>query len=175
MILISNHLLHLDTDFLFPPETVIRINLAWVKDTEQLREFLNIDFDVMVDYPEGRTKPPKPKMTYFKALDIVNKFSNVKYFAVSNIESGNVAGLYKKSMGKISFVPKIETAKGADNIISIIEQSQPEYVMIDTEDLFLDVRGNVTEYELKYNYITSQCGFKGVKVLKVQGVIFGEA
>lgn len=174
MILISNHLLYLSKDFLFPQETVIRINLAWVKDTEELRKFLAVDYDIMIDYPEGRTKPPKPAITYFQALDIVNKFDNVKYIAVSNIESGNTAGLYKKSMCGKSFVPKIETIKGANNIIPIIEQCKPEYVMIDTEDLFLDTKGNVTEYELKYNYICSHCSFRNVKVLKIQGVVFGE-
>jgi len=175
MILISNHLLKTLPLVRFPKDTIIRINIAWVKDTEELRRFLAIDYDIMVDFPEGRTKPPKPNITYFQTLDIVNTFENVKYFAVSNIESGNTAGLYRKSMGRISFVPKIETVKGADNITDIIEQSRPEYVMIDTEDLFLDVKGNVTEYQLKYNYIISQCNFKKVKVLKIQGVIFGEA
>ena len=175
MILISNHLLYMENHVEFHPDSVIRINVAWVENTEQLRKFLDIPYDVMIDYPEGRTKPPKPTMTYIQTLNIVKTFLNVKYVAVSNIESGNVAALYKNSIWDISFVPKIETARGADNIVDIIEQSQSEYVMIDTEDLFLDVKGNVTEYELKYNYITSQCGFKGVKILKIQGVIFGEA
>lgn len=174
MILISNHLLYLN-HFEFHPDTVVRINIAWVKDTEELRKFIDIPYDVMIDFPEGRTKPPLLKLKYSTVLDIVKTFDNVKYIAISNMESGNTAELYKRSMGNISFVPKIETVRGADNIIQILEDSSPEYVMIDTEDLFLDVGGNVTEYQLKYNFITSQCGFKGVKVLKIQGVVFGEA
>lgn len=174
MLLVSNHLLYIEPTIKLPKDAIIRINLAWVSNEEELRKYLSIDYDVMVDYPEGRKKPPIPNLSYIDMLDIVGKFNNVKYIAISNIESGDMACLYKKSMDGISFVPKIETARGANNIIKIIEQSKPEYVMIDTEDLFLDVKGDIAEYQIKCNYITSQCNYHKVKILKIQGVIFGE-
>lgn len=174
MILVSNHLLYLKDKFIIPPEAIIRINVAWVKDALQLKEYLNIDYKVFVDYPEGRNKPPIPKLSYAEAIDILKKFNNVKYLAVSNIESGNIAGLYKQSMfNGIEFVPKIETVKGVYNLESIVKETQAKHIMLDTEDLFLDAK-NTQEYLHLINEVDIICKELGVKIFKLQGVIFSE-
>ena len=51
MILISNHLLTLK-EF---EDVVIRINMAHVKDMKQLKQFLDRDYDIFLDYPKGRS------------------------------------------------------------------------------------------------------------------------
>ena len=57
MILISNHLTQLD-QFKELKDVVIRINMAHVKDSKQLKEFVNVPYDIFLDYPKGRSKPP---------------------------------------------------------------------------------------------------------------------
>ena len=72
MILLSNHLLTL-SEFKNIKDVVIRINMAYVKDIFQLEKFVNIDYDIFLDYPKGRTKPPKPILHIPDALDIMKR------------------------------------------------------------------------------------------------------
>jgi len=180
MLLVSNHLLYLNNKFKtstlinISHEAVIRINVAWVKDAEELRKYLNIKYDVFVDYPEGRNKPPIPQLSFAHTIDIIKSFKNVKYLAVSNIESGNIAGLYKRSMfNGIKFVPKIETVKGVYNLEEILQESQASHIMLDSEDLFTDCK-NTQEYIHLNDEVELICKELKVKVLKLQGVIFSD-
>ena len=81
MILISNHLTQLP-QFKNLKNVVVRINMAHVKDREQLEQFVDVPYDVFLDYPKGRTKPPTPSLHIPDALEIMNKYKNIKYFAV---------------------------------------------------------------------------------------------
>ena len=85
MILLSNHLLTLQ-EFEKVEGVVIRINMAHVKDISELKKFLKIDYDIFLDYPKGRTKPPIPTLNINDALKVMNQYKNIKYFALSNIE-----------------------------------------------------------------------------------------
>jgi len=128
MLLISNHLLHSIVPF--PDKAVVRINLAWIKDIPALKKALDIDHDVCIDFPEGRTKPPVPAISFFEVLKVIARFNNVKYIAVSNIESGNIAYLFNSALPKgVGFIPKIESRKGIENFDDIREQCLPEYIM----------------------------------------------
>ena len=51
MLLISNHLTQLD-QFKKLKNVVIRINMAHVKDSKQLEEFVNVPYDIFLDYPK---------------------------------------------------------------------------------------------------------------------------
>ena len=84
MILLSNHLLTLP-EFRNVDNVIVRINMAWVKDIKELHKFLDIDYDVFLDYPKGRTKPPVPTLSLTDAIETIKKCPNVKYFALSNI------------------------------------------------------------------------------------------
>ena len=59
MILLSNHLLTLP-EFRNVENVVIRINMAYIRDMKEFHKFLQIDYDIFLDYPKGRTKPPVP-------------------------------------------------------------------------------------------------------------------
>ena len=85
MLLISNHLTQLD-QFKKLKNVVIRINMAHVKDSKQLEEFVNVPYDIFLDYPKGRSKPPLPSSNLNEAIAFTRKYSNIKYFATSNIE-----------------------------------------------------------------------------------------
>ena len=67
MILLSNHLLTLD-EFKNVDNVVVRINMAHVKDKKELKQFLNRDYDVFLDYPKGRTNPPVPTLSFTEAI-----------------------------------------------------------------------------------------------------------
>ena len=43
--------------------------------------------EFFIDLPIGRIKPPNNRYTLDEIAPLVNKFSNIKYFAVSNVES----------------------------------------------------------------------------------------
>lgn len=172
MLLISNHLLKQIT---VPADAIVRINIAWVKTPDKLEEALQTPYDVFIDYPEGRTKPPVPKISFYEIMQIVKRYKNVKYVGVSNIESGNIAGLFKSAMvNGISFVPKIETAKGINNIDSILAQSLPQYIMLDTEDLFTDVNCDVLMFEKLIEILTQKCFSYHTNILKISGVVFSD-
>ena len=85
MILLSNHLLTLP-EFKNVKNVVVRINMAHVKDENELKRFVNTDYDIFLDYPKGRTKPPVPTLSFTEAIGAMKKYSNIKYFATSNIE-----------------------------------------------------------------------------------------
>ena len=76
MILISNHLLTLP-EFQNVENVVIRINMAHVKDMKELHKFLKVDYDIFLDYPKGRTKPPVPTLTINDSLQMMKKYKNV--------------------------------------------------------------------------------------------------
>ena len=172
MILVSNHLLYLDEHFVIPEEAVIRINIAWVQDIQQLEQFLNVPHDIFIDYPEGRNKPPIPKLTYEQVIKKIKATKKVKYLAVSNIEFGNIAGLYRDSMfNVIEFIPKIETKKGVYNLEAILQGAKSNYIMLDTEDLFSDCK-NTQEYLHLIEEVEYTCKQVEVKILKLQGVVF---
>ena len=54
MILLSNHLLTLD-EFKKVKDVVVRINMAHVKDADELEKFVSVSNDIFLDYPKGRT------------------------------------------------------------------------------------------------------------------------
>ena len=84
MILISNHLTQL-AQFKNLKDVVIRINMAHVKDSKQLEEFVNVPYDIFLDYPKGRSKPPLPSSNLIEAIEFTRKYDNIKYFATSKL------------------------------------------------------------------------------------------
>jgi len=174
MILISNHLLRLHSIYV-KESNVIRINIAWVKDEEELREYLDIPHSVFVDYPDGRTKPPVALMTVDETIDIISKYDNVKFFAISNAEDFNrVRSVKNKLPDGIMLVPKIETKAGVENIDRVMEASSSNYIMLDKEDLYVNVKQDRDEYIQLMARLRDRCKEINVNIFELSGVIFDD-
>lgn len=164
--IISNHLIG---KMPIPEDAIIRINLAWIKDKEEARKIIEeTEHDIYLDYPSGRTKPPRPTISFSEAMDLANIFQDkVKYFAVSNIEDEyQVIGIKSRLPKSTEFVPKIETIRGVENIKRIAEEVN--MMMLDKEDLYVDAMGDTDLYLSLVDKVRN-CG---AKVLELQGVVF---
>jgi hypothetical protein len=174
MILLSNHLLTLP-EFKNVKDVVIRINMAWVRDIKELHKFLNIDYDIFLDYPKGRTKPPTPSLGMSDAIDVIKEYPNVKYFALSNIEDVSEVSLVCEMLPEhISFVPKIETLKGVLNLEKIFQTKLINHIMLDTEDLYTDVENDVQLYTYLIDRVKNNCYKYNIQLLELYGVVFKE-
>jgi pyruvate kinase len=172
MILLSNHLLTLE-EFKNVDNVVVRINMAHVKDKTELKKFVNINSDVFLDYPKGRSKPPGPTLHVPDALEMMAKYPNIKYFAVSNIETPSEVKMISSVLPKhVSFVPKIETLDGVINLASIFETGCVKHIMLDAEDLYTDVNNDTELYLQLKERVKNTCKTYNVELLELYGVIF---
>ena len=145
MILISNHLLTLP-EFQNVNDVVIRINMAHVKNMTELKKFVSRDYDVFLDYPKGRTKPPVPSLSLTEAIDFTKNYPNIKYFATSNIEEIAEVNLICEMLPEgVSFVPKIETLKGVLNLSKLFDTGKIKHIMLDAEDLYTNIQNDNEE------------------------------
>jgi len=179
MLLVSQNLLKYGMDF--PPNTVLRINLAWVKDLDYLVNFLKkFDKDIFLDLPTGRTKPPNYRYNMEELKDILNSHKNVKYFAISNVETtSQISDSYNFLSKNITLVPKIESIVGIKNIKAITDvlREKEKILMLDHDDLFSDIIINekdVDYYITLINKLVIFCNKEKITLLRTRGVIFSE-
>ena len=87
MIIASQNLTNFDISL--PDETIFRVNLAWVDDLENLKNILKKykDRKIFLDLPRNRTKPPHNKYSISELKPILETFSNIKFLAISNVDS----------------------------------------------------------------------------------------
>ena len=174
MILISNHLLRTH-EITIDDDSVIRINIAWVKDEEQLREYLDIPYDVFLDYPENRKKPPTPNIKLERVIEIMKDYPNVKFFAISNAEDcERIKSLRRQLDDHIWLVPKIETEVGVKSVYNIVGAALTKYIMLDKEDLYIDVHQNDYKYKKLMGLIRDECKQLDVHIFELTGVIFSD-
>ena len=176
MIIVSQHLRNIEDFQINPDDRIVwRVNLAWVnsiKDAKKILQELGNE-DVYLDYPHGRTKPPKPTITIKDAVGLANAYNNVKYFAISNAEKPEEILLRKGQLRKgIEVVPKIETFLGVDCLEEIIEKTGIKYIMLDKDDLYLDLGKDSQDFELSVEAIRERTNRLNIKLLELQGVIF---
>ena len=172
MILLSNNLLKLP-EFKNTKGVVIRINMAHVKDRKELEEFVDIKSDIFLDYPKGRTKPPTPTLHIPDALEMMLKYPNIKYFAVSNIETPSEVKMLNSYLpDRVSFIPKIETLKGVLNLESILRTKCIKHIMLDSEDLYTDANNDIDLYLHLKSRVLNVCKEYDVGVLELHGVVF---
>ena len=172
MILLSNHLLTLD-EFKNVENVVVRINMAHVKDANELKKFVSVDNDIFLDYPKGRTKPPIPSLSFTEAIDMVKKYKNIKYFATSNIEEVSEVNLICEMLPEgVAFVPKIETLKGVLNLNKLFDTGKIKHIMLDSEDLYTDIRNDVELFLNFKDRVKKSCEDYDVELLELYGVIF---
>lgn len=172
MILISNNL---QKYMNLPIEVVIRINMAWVNNIEDLEKIIieNKDRKIYLDYPQNRKKFPRPILKIEDGYVLCQKFENIKYFAVSNIEDvDNVKTIQANLPSRVEFVPKIETLNGIKNLGTLIYECNLHYIMLDKEDLLIDVDSNNEEFFKCVKHIEGICAGLRVTLLELQGVTF---
>ena len=174
MLLISNHLTQLD-QFKKLKNVVIRINMAHVKDSKQLEEFINVPYDIFLDYPKGRSKPPLPSSNLDEAIEFTRKYDNIKYFATSNIEEIAEVNLICEMLPEgVSFVPKIETLKGVLNLNKLFDTGKIKYIMLDAEDLYTNIQNDVELFINLKKRVRKVCKDYKVKCLELYGVVFND-
>ena len=125
MILISNHV-KTHKILPIPDDVVIRINMAWVKTEKELVKIIeSVRQDIFLDFPQGRSKPPKPSLTLAVALKMLRKYKHITHFAVSNAESLKIISYLRSVVpSHIELVPKIETVIGVEQLASIIKKAK---------------------------------------------------
>jgi len=172
MILISNHLLTLP-EFQNINNVTVRINMAYVKDRKELEKFVKVKYDIFLDYPKGRTKPPIPALDINDALDVMGGYKNIKYFAVSNIQDRDEVNIICDIIPDyVNFVPKIETIKGVLNLNKLFDTDKIKHIMLDSEDLYTDVGNDVELFLNLKDRVKRICKEYNVELLELYGVVF---
>ena len=112
---------------------------------------------------------------------LVKKYPNIKYLAISNVESDKVIKKFISLFGeKVKIVPKIETIRGVKNISNITDSLpySKKILMLDHDDLFVDVsKSNHSPDFFKelVNNLISFCKSNEIKLLRVRGIIFSDS
>ena len=164
-----------------PENSILRINLAWVNSIKELELILqkNNNSDIFLDLPVGRTKPPNNKYSFEDIVLILQKNENIKYFAISNVNSAdNIRGLIKKIPKQVSLVPKIESPEGVKNIEEITKLlGDKKIIMLDHDDLYSNLIKKNEKPEKFKEYISNLSNFcqkNNIIMLRTIGVIFSD-
>ena len=130
MILISQNITNYDIPI--PENSVFRINLAWVNSIDELKIVLkkHESHAIFLDFPVNRTKPPNNKYTLNDVVLILQKHNNIKYIAISNVETETDLDEYLEIIpNHVTIIPKIESQKGIENIETIENNfKKPNYI-----------------------------------------------
>jgi hypothetical protein len=175
MIVVSNHIL--DELQGIQRSLVVRVNVAWVKTEKSLRRILKAlsAYDVFLDYPEGRTKPPKPTISLKSAISLLSDNPQVKYFAISNAEDiGRIKKLRELIPNHIVIVPKLESPFGVERMLPIMKAAKTRIAMLDKEDVYTSVCAD----QDRYNRIVANARRQAKKakktLIELEGVVFRE-
>ena len=169
-------------DIVLPNDTVFRINLAWCNTIKELDEKLsnNKESDFFIDLPVGRIKPPNNRYTLDDMIPIIKAHSNVKFFAVSNVESKNdLIEFLEKLPNSVNIVPKIESPNAIQNINEICNalKTDKKIVMLDHDDLFSSIIRNKDNKDSFQNHIkklVDYCQENNIELLRTVGVVFSD-
>ena len=85
MLIVSQNLLNYDVKL--KSNTVFRVNLAWTT-LKELKKILrrHSKKTIFFDLPINRIKPPNNNYSIDDLVPILKKYTNIKYFAISNVE-----------------------------------------------------------------------------------------
>lgn len=164
-----------------PSKAVFRINLAWVNSLDELDDILkkHTTHSIFLDLPINRTKPPANNYSIADLIPVLSSHKNIKYFAVSNVNSKNDLQEYLKLLPKdVTIVPKIESPEGISNIEEIVDVLNSEkVVMLDHDDLYsaLIKQGqHPSEFKNYVNRLIEFCAKNKVVLLRTIGVLFSD-
>ena len=165
-----------------PDDTILRINLAWCSSVKQLRNILeeHKNNSIFIDLPIKRIKPPNNKYTLNDLISVISSYNQIKYFAISNVESANDLEDYiQKIPPNIILVPKIESPIAIQNVSEIVNAipTDEKILMLDHDDLFSKIIKNNESIDSFQNYIqklSDYCNSNKIILLRTIGVIFSD-
>lgn len=158
-------------------DTVLRVNCAWVKSEQELRDILDkiTSFRVFLDLPTGRTKPPIPVLDFKIISGILEDYPNVEYFGLTNTTTISQIDECRDTLPfNVKIVPKIESELGVVNVSDICNMLTPyeKYLMLDKEDLYTDVKGDAVRFNTLLSVIKRDAQVHDKEILELKGVIF---
>jgi len=166
-------------DIPLPENSIFRINLAWINTLEELRSLLKkyANNEIFLDLPIGRTKPPNNKYSFEDLISILVSNKNIKYFAISNVNSSDdIKKFIDKIPKHVSLVPKIESPEGVLNIKEITDTLGDEkIIMLDHDDLYSNLikkNENPEKFKDYITILTEFCQKNNVMMLRTIGVVF---
>ena len=165
-----------------PDNTILRINLAWCNSVKQLRNILegHKNNSIFIDLPIKRIKPPNNKYTLNDLISVISSYNQIKYFAISNVESANDLEDYiQKIPPNIILVPKIESPIAIQNVSEIVNAipTDEKILMLDHDDLFSKIIKNNESIDSFQNYIqklSDYCNSNKIILLRTIGVMFSD-
>ena len=163
-------------------DSILRINLAWCSSIDELKVMLqkHSDNKIFLDLPIKRIKTPNNRYTLDDLIPIISSNQQIKYFAVSNVESSDDLKYFiKKLPQNIILVPKIESPTAIKNISDIVNAlpTDEKILMLDHDDLFSEIIRNneATDVFKKYiQQLTDYCNSNKITLLRTIGVIFSD-
>ena len=177
MLIISQNLSNYEVDI--PKDAIFRINLAWINNLKELESVLaeHRSRKIFLDLPVNRTKPPNNKYSIEELIPIIKNNQNIKYFAISNINSASDLEIYSNIIPKnITLVPKIESPDGVSNIKQITDAlGSNKIIMLDHDDLYSSIiKSNqpTSKFLECFNELTEYCKNNNVILLRTIGVVF---
>ena len=134
---------------------------------------------IFLDLPKNRTKPPNNKYSMDELKPILDSSPNIKYFAISNVDS---AEDLSKFLGYVSdnivVVPKIESLLGINNIEEISKLlGQEKIIMLDHDDLYSSMLQSNDDPDNFQSYIRTLiefCNSNNITLLRTVGVMFAD-
>ena len=169
-------------DLSLPKDAILRINLAWCNSLDYLKSVLDThkEFVFFIDLPISRIKPPNNKYSLEDLIPIIESHKQIRYFAVSNVESKNdLQPFLEKLPDYINIVPKIESPKAVLNIKEICDslKTEKKIVMLDHNDLFSSIIYNNEDKNNFQKYIKKLIDFceeNNISLLRTVGVVFSD-
>ena len=180
MRIISQNIVNYGIDV--PEDTIFRVNLAWCSDINELKNILEKypNNNIFLDLPKGRIKPPNNKYSLDDLIPVILSYKQVKYFAISNIESSDDLKYFlKKIPSNIIVVPKIESPTAIKNISDIVNiiPTDEKILMLDHDDLFSEMIKNNEAADNFKKYIqdlVDYCDSNKIVLLRTIGVMFSD-
>ena len=180
LLLISQNVFSYDLSL--PKDAILRINLAWCNNLDYLKSVLDThkEFVFFIDLPISRIKPPNNKYSLEDIIPIIESNKQIRYFAVSNVESKNdLQPFLEKLPDYINIVPKIESPKAVLNIKEICDslKTEKKIVMLDHDDLFSSIihsNEDKNSFQECIKMLIDFCEENDISLLRTVGVIFSD-
>ena len=165
-----------------PSNAIYRINLAWINNTQEFEELLkkHKNHKIFLDLPINRVKPPNNKYSLNDISQILKSYNNIKYFAISNVNSSKDLEHYIQFVpNNIILVPKIESPEGIGNVSEIVQAipGQEKILMLDHDDLFsalTKLAEPPSNFKNYINELVKFCKENDITLLRTIGVIFSD-
>jgi len=163
-------------------DTIFRINLAWCSSVDELKAMLqkHRDNKIFLDLPIKRIKTPNNRYTLDDLIPIISSHKQIKYFAVSNVESpDDLKSFIKKLPPGVILVPKIESPTAIKNISDIVNAlpANEKILMLDHDDLFSAIIKSNEPVDVFKKYIqqlVDYCNSNKIVLLRTIGVMFSD-